>query len=153
MCLIKRLRGLRLHKTARRAGDQPQVSEADLAAGQRLGALAETWQPLADSHPIGRRAPAHVTVVADPMNGRDRSLLVIFLCCRKGCGQLRELELDEVDTSPEFGQVSGELRSARPRRLRAEAPDAHDESNNFRRGLRHDSSLRTYVPKSMPLTA
>ena len=147
--LVEGLVGAGLGDGRCRTCDERQVSEADLAARHRLGAVGDGAELPPDRHAVRGGAAAHVAVVADPVDGGDRAVRVVLVGAGKGRRHLRELELDEVEAPAHLGHVDGELRAGLSVLSQAEAFRSLGQKGHLRCDLGwgegHGTIVRTNV--------
>jgi hypothetical protein len=141
--LLERRGGGRPLQGVCRSCHQRQVGVADLGAFDGLDAPRQFGQVLADRHAAPDGRAGHSAVVADPVDGAHRPLLVVFLGLAELGGGLGEVQLQQVLAMPDSFQLGGEL--SRPPvafRTRAEPFDGDEEVRHV--GARRSDRILYY---------
>jgi hypothetical protein len=134
--LVEGLSGGRLMKGVGGAGHQGEMGKADAAVLQGLNAQRQPLDLFAHADPLGGGVARHPALVADPADGTDRPLDVVFVSGGKASRGQRELQFQAITDVAQLDQLLGQLTWAQvPRRALTEGADRRQEvDERFVRG-------------------
>ena len=85
------------------------MAEANCAATHRLRTLGEVRQVLTHSHTVGSNGAGHLALMANPVDGRGRTVAIVRIGRGEAGGGLGEDQRDEVAGAPAVNEVGAQF--------------------------------------------